>query len=426
MVKKVLPGKIPNYVWEQDMEADIGNLVIVVIDDEWDWSEGDPASLNPDEAVLAQLCYQACKMPDVRGIGFFPLPPIPEDVPIILEFVQQWLDCIASSDTRIYFLVDVLYGLGNFGAANFFVEGLTTPPYSYPQDNIAYLTKAGPGRDDYLREGHKCFEKAKQAFYAQKNGKFHPELLAFLGKGWHEDKFIDDAIQLYAQAWEARWTVKGWKHECFEDKGSDQLRLLTAWLDISIDALYFSPDKGESAKSLMIWDEDCPWESAPGRVVGRRAIQGKVLNAVLKKLEIPFDPILDEEFIAMPCVPCFPFLVSLRSVLWRCEKEGAPVKEMHFFEIYPHFNVFRLKLPLRNHHRLERKFSGTERQGYFTKSLIDLTHCRTHELTKESKGIGKKYIHLFAEGTDTEKEAERKVVKPRFDQNRIDFIWRCR
>ena len=116
--------------------------------------------------------------------------------------------------------------------------------------------------------------------------------------------------------------------------------------------------------------------------------------------------------------------MSLRSVLWRCEKEGSPVKEIHFFQIYPHFNVFRLKLPLRNHDRLARKFSGTERQGYFTKSLIDLTHCRTHELTEESKETGKEYIRLFAEGTDTEEEAEHRFVKPRFDQNRIDFIWR--
>ena len=410
MVKKVLPGKIPNYVWEQDMKTDIGNLVIVVIDDEWDWSEGDPASLNPDEAVLAQLRYQACKMSDVRGIGFFPLPPIPEDVPIILEFVQQWLDCITSSDTRVYFLVDALYGPpsnNNFKAANCVIDNLTTSPYLYPKENIAYLTKAGSGIGTDLRENHKRFEKTGQAFYAQKNDRFRPNLLSFLGKGWHEDKFIDDAIQLYAQAWEARWTVEGWKHECFEDKGSDQLRSLAAWLDISIDALYFSPDEGESAKSLMIWDEDCPWESAPGRVVGRRAIQGKVLNAVLKKLEIPFDPILDEEFIAMPCVPCFPFLVSLRSVLWRCEKEGALVEKMDFSQINS-LNIFSLVLPLANPPRL-----GVD----FDNSLNSLSYCKTGDLTHSSK---KDYMCLFTDGPG------KQIVRIVTSENSIAITWRGR
>ena len=412
MVKKVLPGKVPNYVWEQDTKADIGNLVIVVIDDEWKWSEGDPDSLNPDEAVLAQLRYQSCEIPDVRGIGFFPLPPIKEDVPIILEFVQQWLDCMVSSDTRVYFLVDALYGPAsdnNFEAANCVIDNLTTSPNVYPEDdiedNIGYLTKAGPGIGTHLRDGYKRFEKTSQAFYAQKHGRFRPNLMSFLGKGWHKDRFIDNAIQLYAQAWEARWTVKGWKHKCFEDKVSDQLRSLAAWLDISIDALYFSPDEGESAKSLMIWDADCLWESAPGRASGRRPIQGKVLNAVLNKLGIPFDPVPNEEFIAMPCVPCFPFLVSLRSVLWRCKKEGSPVEKMDFSRTNS-LNVFSLTLPLASPPRLGLDFDN---------SLKSLSYCKTGDLTDSRE---KDYMCLFTDGPG------RQVVRIVTSENQIAITWR--
>ena len=174
-------GHIKNHVWERGPLE--GNLVIVVIDDEWRWSDGNPNSVNTGEAILAQLRYQACKLPDVRAIGFFPLPPHKADVPFLLKFIQKkWLDTISTPDTRVRFLVDDLYGSAgdyNFEAANPIVETLTSSPYSYSTDDVAYLSYAGPGLGDQLLRPYKLFEKARQAFHAQRHGKLSPEIMSF-------------------------------------------------------------------------------------------------------------------------------------------------------------------------------------------------------------------------------------------------------
>ena len=176
---------------------------------------------------------------------------------------------------------------------------------------------------------------------------------------------------------------QSWHHDRFEETDSDQLRALAAWLgdSVSIDDLYESPDKGESAKSLMIWKGEDLWEDPPWRVNDRRPIQGKVLNAVLEKLEIPLT-VPKEGAITMPCVPCFPFLVSLRNFFWRCKKEAVEVSGIDFFKRgeNPQVNILRLMLKddQVSHALAERFFGmrkpGTREPGALTRSLMDLTH----------------------------------------------------
>ena len=410
-------GMSTNFVWEPRKKR---NLVIVVVDDECRFAEQDSGVTKVlEEAALPLLREQACGWSETRAIGFFRLLATPEDANKMLVFIEDWLREIIDQDTRVYFLVDALYGPdGDPTPAIHTINELTK---SYSRDHIAYLTKAGNVPAVGLLPNYIKFEKGTEATYAQTHGVLSPEFLAFFGKDWHEDEIVDEAIQFYAQAWEAHWKVKKWQEDCLKDKTSDQLRVLAAWLGLPIDALYKSPDKGESAKSLMIWKEDSLWESPPGRPGERRKIKGKVLKAVLARLGIPFidpiqfpptDPIPDEEFITMPCVPCFPFLVSLRSFLWHCEKEVGAVNTVSFFQS-PNLNGFCLTLPLENPHGL-----GEE----FRQSVSDLRFCKAHGLTT---GTGleymslftKEYMSLFTCGTETS------IVNVVISENQIDVTW---
>ena len=366
-------------VWQRDPLE--GNLVIVVIDDECRYARADSDKvLILDQAIFPQLREHVCSWEETRSIGFFLLMDTVERADEVLDLIQKWLDKVTTPDTQVYFLVDALYGDGVGVATNHTVEQLTK---SYPQNHIAYLTKAGrPGIIDLL-EGYEIFQKGDEAKDAQGLYELSPKLRSFFGKGRHEDEIIDGAIRFYATPWEVGWAGEGWGHNYLQETNSDQLRALAEWLGISIDDLYESPDEGESAKSLMIWVGGNLWGD-------RRQIQGTVLNAALKKLDLPLI-VSEEEVITMPCGPCFPFLVSLRSFLWHCAAENTPVPvgEICFFRQGENsqVNIIRLPLQLQDSDTFKRKFLGTERRGTFTNALVDLTHCRTAELTG-GKGRG--------------------------------------
>ena len=197
MKKDELQGEVPNLIWQRNS----GELVIVVIDDEFFRADGDPDSFDPDEASLAQLRHQVSKWQDAKAIGFFPLPPIKEDVPKVWDFIQEWLGEIATPDSRIYFFVDALYGPPtdrSFETSNYFVK-LMTSGYVPSKEHIAYLTKAGPGLEDDLLPGYVCFEKAAHAFHAQRKDKLMPKFMSFLSEGPHEDEIINDALEITAK-----------------------------------------------------------------------------------------------------------------------------------------------------------------------------------------------------------------------------------
>ena len=345
---------------------------------------------------------------------FSPLGEDEEDAREVLCYIQQWLGEVIDPDTRVYFLVDAIYGErrdSTIKGARCTLDELTNR-YCYPKNHIALLSIAS---DRQLSHWEHRFEKTEENRNIQDYGVLSPKLLSFLGLKWHEDETINDAIQFYAMAWETRWQPKGWEHNALQDNCSDHLRALADWLvGVSIDTLYYSPDEGQSAKSLMMWEGATLWES-------RRSIQGKVLNAALEKLRIPLSktsPIPDSKFINPPKCPCFPFLVSLRSFLWHCEKENnpVPVSEIGFFQHGEgaQVNTLRINLKLNNSERLERKFLGRERRGTFTNSLEDLTHCRTAKLMD---GKGRDYMRLFTEGT------EHPVVEVKITPNHIDLSW---
>ena len=409
--------ELRHYVWHRNQ----GNLVIIVIDDECFHARRDYEQLfDPQLAIFSLLREQILGWPDTRAIGFFQLVKTETEANKVLEVIHQWLNQIATSNTQVYFLVDVLYGEGVAESARYTIKELTN---SYSQNHIAYLTKAGTPQKLVL-PGYTAFQKAEQTTYLGRHGVLRPDLMSFFGKGQHTDGITNDAIQLYARAWEAGWRVEGWGHDCLQDPYADQFKALENWLGIPRKTLYYSPDEAESAKSLMIWKGEDLWEKPPWLARDRRQIQGTVLNAVLKKLEIPLSEtngIPDDEFITMPCVPSFPFLVSLRSFLWRCQQEDAQVKEMRFFKLgqNPQLNVFRIRLQLNDFYRFARSFWGLERRGAFTSLLRDLTHCKTHQLTGIStRTIVKDYMRLFRDGTDLPVVAVEIVP-----QDQINLIW---
>lgn len=422
-------GEVFRHIWQREK----GDLVIVVIDDELQFADPeivDLRHLRDDQSFLPILRDQVLQWSVTRAIGFFPLPNGEENADKVLKFIQEWLNGMATnSNTRVYFLVDAVFGEGegsNTIAARHITKKLVE---DHPQNHIRYVTRGGAGEIELSSED---FKKGTEVDYFEQHAVLSPKLMAFLGiKLLHEDDIINDAIQFYAKAWEPNWHPQSWAHDYLEGKNRDSLHLLALaeWLGglVSVDDLVSNKtDQMESAKSLMIWHEGDLWgkENPPWRARDRRSIKGKVLNAVLKKLGIPLsetNPISDEGFITMPCVPCFPFLVSLRGFLWRCEEEEEEisVSELCFFQLgeRPQVNVFRLVLPLQEPVMLAKKFFGIgeERAGAFTNSLRDLTCCRTDGLMGDGD-----YMPLFTNGT------EAPVVAVEIAPGQINLIWSVR
>ena len=423
--ERLFTDDIRHHVWQREPLA--GNLVIVVIDDECEAARRDSSRiLDPQIAILPLLRETTCQWQETRAIGFFALMENIAGADIVIDRISEWLNGIIDHNTQVYFLVDLVYHGQGYNriteVPNHTINRLKT---WYPKEHIAYLTRAAAQRANVENEdepaillpGYKAFQKAHQAIYIQQHGKFHPDLRSFFGKGRHEDAIIADAIQLYATPWAENWAEDGWHHDRLQETDSAQSKALAEWLgdSISISELHESPHQGESAKSLMIWKEEYLWEEPPWEGGIRRPIQGNVLNAALKKFGIRLS-VPNEEAITMPCVPCFPFLVSLRNFLWFCEKEEdrADIEKIRFSKWgkNPQIYMISLMLPLKDSARLARKFFGIERQGTFTNALKDVTYCRTDGLMGDGD-----YMRLFKNGT------ELPVVAVEIVPNQINLIW---
>ena len=278
-------GKDPSscgYVWSRDL----GTLVVVVIDDLWDscldcWEE-----VPPQQRIFPLLKEYAFTLPDTHSIGFFPLAEDEKGADKVLEYIQKWIKKIGTEDTRVYFLVDVMSGNPhNPEIAHRRTKNKLEDLYKQPE-HVRNLTIAGGIIKDL--DPDKDFVKSVEAAYIRQNKKFSPKFMKFLGISLHKDDIINDAIQFYATPWEVVDNGckdpdrSGWCHDCLENnclenKESLQLKALADWLGDSISTCDLYNQDGESAKSLMIWVGDRLWTDP-------RPMQGKVLNAVLKKL----------------------------------------------------------------------------------------------------------------------------------------------
>lgn len=175
-------GEADHYVWHRDT----GNLVIVVIDEKCKYATHDSSTgLAGHWTILPLLREFACKWEETRAIGFFQLMDTVDCADEVLELIQEWLDKVTTTDTRVRFLIDALHGVVSVVASNHIVAKLTQ---SYPQDHIAYLTLAGLPAFVELLPGYEIFQAVQQADYIlgrrQRNlrpDKFRPDLMRFLG-----------------------------------------------------------------------------------------------------------------------------------------------------------------------------------------------------------------------------------------------------
>ena len=186
-------GDDSNLVWEQKL----GDLVIIVLDDYWDYVLGNPEAPSPHTAVLTQLRLRACESPKTRAIGFFVLPGNRKDADKVLLSIQNWIKdiTIPKHDIRVCFLVDALYGAPGHETVDpstYIIGKLANLPLTH---SIAYLTQAGEGAAGLL-PGYPIFSKADQANYARQHNMFSPELMSFLGLHKHEDEIINDAVEI--------------------------------------------------------------------------------------------------------------------------------------------------------------------------------------------------------------------------------------
>lgn len=387
--------------WDHKVSGNpVGNLVIVVIDDEYQTARRSPALLgNNLQMVFPLLRVAASKLPEIRAIGFFPLAKDKNGANVVLECIQNWIDTVKEDHTQVYFLLDQYSSDGTDIASRHTVDCLTKTK-KHPQQCIAALTTAGFSGD--FLSADRNFVKANVARYIRDSpeAEFSPKLREFFGieDKLHRDSIISETIQFYAKPWKEKWDPNFWCHNQLNQK-SKHLEELSEWLNVSIDDLVYNKSTNtDSAKSLMIWKDKELWEDPPWMARDRRSIQGNVFNAVLKKFEIIGDNLFqDDESIIMPCVPCFPFLVTLKSFLWCCKEEGTPVRKIQFFKLgeSPQANILRLILPLKDSAKdFVASFRGLARQGVTVKSLTNLTYCKTDKLEDNET-----YMQLF-KGTD--------------------------
>jgi hypothetical protein len=145
----------------------------------------------------------------------------------------------------------------------------------------------------------------------------------------HPDPVIADAISFFGRPWSEEWEEMRWTHDGFDSKKHLQAHAFTNWLQVDLEALW--PNnvyKGESGKCALMWPGEKVmwggWDEAYSHRNGR-LIQGRILNALLRKLGIHLEePLPEQEWFRMPCDPCLPFLVSLRSFLWELARNGPP------------------------------------------------------------------------------------------------------
>lgn len=406
------PAGLEYCVWQREPLA--GNLVIVVIDDEFDYADKYPGTLHdPSLEVFPLLRTHVTNWDDTRAIGFFDFTVNEKDAVGDLKHIQKWINEIKGDDTQVYFLVDFRVGPPGEGvlASAPYIEMLTRTKL-YPADQIAYLTKSPYGHDD-LR--HLSFQKGDVANHAINHGELSPEFMSFLGiKLLHEDDIINETILFYAKAWNEGWKPEGWYHDELGNKGSDHSKALADWLGICVNDLC-NWEEGQSAKSLMIWIGNMFWAES-------RPMKGKVLNAVLKKL-LPSTTIcsIPDEPIDMPCTPCFPFFVSLRSFLLSCKEKGAPVSKIKFIQENDKCTL-RLMIELNNPEKFEKRFRETHCkhkksppvEHTFTRPLIYLIYCMTEGV---KGGMQRDYIRLFTDGT------EEPVLEVEVTSDCINLIW---
>ena len=394
---------------------DSGDFVVVVIDDECHAAPRESEHTPRDYMVLPLLREQAETYSQIQAIGFFPLAKDVTGADKVLKCMIEWINNF-SDGTRVYFLVDVIFGYGDgttVDAAPHTIKQLTKT-YHYPSTRIAYFSRAGISRDE-MEGKYRIISKSDVASSIQDNQRFSLDLRLFFGM-LHDDEVINDTIQFYTKAWQAGWEPEGWVHNELENKCSDHLQALADWLGDSIDVGYlYNWQQGESAKCLMMWLETDLWAEL-------RQIQRTVLNAVLEKL-LPSTKIcpLEAESIVMPCTPCFPFLVSLRSFLLRCHDEDAAVSEIRFIPDVKKCTL-RLIINLENHQNFENRFRETHckykksppDEHPFTRSLIYLIYCMTEGIANYE---GRDHMRLFTEGTKDP------AVQVGIEADYIDLIW---
>ena len=175
-------GRVTNFVWERDPL--MGNLVIVVIDDQCQLAMANPE--NSDEvpileaAALSRLREYACSWEKTRAIGFFRLMASVDNADKVLELIHKWLDKITDSDTQVYFLVDALYSDAKVGVAVPHIMRELTELYP-PRNRIAYLTKGGNPVLGDLPPGYTIFQKGSVADWAQRHEELSPDMMSFFG-----------------------------------------------------------------------------------------------------------------------------------------------------------------------------------------------------------------------------------------------------
>lgn len=416
------PKGLEYCVWQREPLA--GNLVIVVIDDEFDYADNCPRTLHDSSLeVFPLLRTHVTNWDDTRAIGFFDFTIGEEDVAEDLKYIQKWINEIKDDNTQVYFLVDVRVGPPGGGtvASDPYIKKLTK---LYPADQIAYLTKSPYGHEDLE---HLIFQKGDVANHAINHGELSPKFMSFLGI-LHEDDIINEAILFYAKAWNEGWDPEGWIHDELQNKCSDHLRALADWLKIDVNDLC-DWQGGQSAKSLMIW---VPTKSNNSLWGTHRPIQGKVLKAAMEKLKIPLSETapIPEEPIDMPRTPCLPFLISLRSFLLCCKKHDkpVPVKEVEFSlnDKYCRFRLI-LKKSLEDPDRLKNRYCNIKSkhgkrdpgEHPLAKSLVKLTYCITDGL----EDMGRDYMRLFTDGAEIEGTETSVVEVGEITETYIDLIW---
>ena len=337
---------------------------------------------------------------------------------------------LEKQESQEYYLVDINY-TGKKDDGEFYGINLISN-HNLSHDRFRFLTGVSATREEAeirfsMESGHPVdlvINKRLQLF----KPRFEHWLNSIL---IHPESKVFNTMNFYASPWNEKKHF--WYHDDLQNSNGVVISRITNWLTIEPEEL--TKDKGESAKSLFLWHGDPQSQNLWGswseiyEYRRERHLQGKILKKVCKKLGINIilgDSIAGENWMRMPCTPCLPFLVSLKSFLWFLEiKDQRPIEALKLNKFEgDNADAYVLSLKLQDINKndpwgLTEYFYSTNQKDTehtTTKHLKSLTRCQTIGLS-DKKNDEQPCMRLFREGTP------KPVVSVEFAPYHIHLMW---
>jgi|GEM_PF-4951297 len=445
-----------------------GNRVVISLDD--DVMELSDAPTNASGLALTRLYEHISSWPDTRAVGFFDLPKparYDEDLAKIALSIKDWIvSKNFGAECKFYFLIDIYFGEGqrldSMVGERVIIDlpkVLSNLEVAMPQSKFAILSMAGGAQAGGNKLPYKVFKK---------NDIFPlPHPLNTPLDQWldhspveppppppiHPDPYISDAVLFYGSKFQkvedehgVVWKG-GWDHDQLQTVQSEQWSQAVGWLfnlpknepmpvhitdDESLKTLFvfegIDTDEADVQERIVKDDRPIIWKSGVSGLCDKyrptRILKGQALMAIFKKLGIKVEVeakdgcgIRPDGIYRMPCNPCLPFFVSLKSLICEMGKGKYHPPKVYFRMLPDHqhdLNIYTISLNLEEEEKdgstpvppwgLSKCYWRGDWRGRADGSttmrrLHALTEARTIDFNLPSDGLVPSWLKIFTKGS---------------------------